>query len=66
MKETDSGDYRIEADNGMAIASFSFSINVEVPPSSPSMPDILDVAPTGIQQYIFIFNQRFIHTQRCK
>ncbi|XP_023325298.1 titin isoform X2 [Eurytemora carolleeae] len=46
-KETDSGEYRIEADNGMAIASFSFSINVEVPPSSPSMPDILDVAPTG-------------------
>ena len=47
FKETDSGDYRIEADNGMSIASFSFSINVEVPPSSPSMPDILDLAPTG-------------------
>ena len=31
----------------MGNATFTFNIIVEVPPPAPSIPDILDVAPTG-------------------
>jgi hypothetical protein len=46
-QESDSGLYRIVADNGYGSADLELNIVVEVPPASPSSPEILDMAPTG-------------------
>jgi len=47
-QEKDTGSYKIDADNGFGKTSVQFSISVEVPPLTPSTPEILDITPTGV------------------
>jgi len=46
-QESDTGNYRVEAVNTFGTALLDFDLTVEVPPEAPTVPEILDVAPTG-------------------